>query len=155
MEIAPQAVRNAAKGVDMGIHGMYRDAKGYKVIDTDGFEAGAKAIGFQPHSVATIQEANAGAQQAKNFYSLSAQEIRSKWAQGIFEGDTDKVQEARDDIAEWNRKNPDQRMQISIPSVMRRVREMRKTKDQRIAASAPKAMRAQLRSVFALAKDGI
>jgi len=155
LQVAPTAVRNAAKGVDMAVTGMYRDAKGYKVLDTNFLEAALKAVGFQPQSVAAIQEANAEAQQAKNFYTLRAQEIRAKWAAGIFEQDQEKVQEARDEIADWNRKNPDQRMAISVPSVLKRVHEMRKSKDERIAATAPKAMRAQLKADFAKVREGV
>lgn len=155
LQVAPTAVRNAAKGVDMASTGMYRDAKGYKVLDTDGLEAALKTIGFQPKSVAAIQEANAEAQQAKNFYNLRAQEIRAKWAQGVFENDPDKVQEARDEVADWNRKNPDQRMVIAIPSVMKKVQEMRKSKDERIAATAPKAMRASLREELGKVREGL
>jgi hypothetical protein len=149
LEVAPTAVRNAAKGADMAATGMYRDAKGYKVLDTTTLEAALKAIGFQPQSVATVQEANALNQQAKNFYSLKAQEIRARWAQGIFEKDPTKVQAARDEITAWNAKNPNQPMMIRIPDVMKRVREMAKSKDQRIADAAPKAMRAQLRDEIA------
>lgn len=155
LQVAPTAVRNAAKGVDMAATGMYRDAKGYKVLDTDGLEAALKAVGFQPKSVATIQEANAEAQQAKNFYALRAQEIRAKWARGIFEGDKEMVQEARDEVADWNRKNPEQRMVIAIPSVMKKVQEMRKSKDERIAATAPKAMRASLKEDLAKVREGL
>ena len=67
------------------------------------------------------------------------------WAAGIFEKDDAKVQRARDAIADWNAKNPEQPMLIRIPDIMRRVREMSKTKDQRIADTAPRAMRAQMR----------
>lgn len=155
LEAAPTAARNLAKGADMAATGMYRDAKGYKVLDTNVLEAALKAIGFQPQSVAAIQDANAEAQQAKNFYNLRAQEIRAKWAAGIFEQDQAKVQEARDEIADWNRKNPDQRMAISVPSVLKRVQEMRKSKDERIAATAPKAMRAQLKEDFAKVREGV
>jgi hypothetical protein len=59
LEMSPAAVRNAAKGADMAATGMYRDAKGYKVLDTNTLEAALKSIGFQPNSVATIQEAMA------------------------------------------------------------------------------------------------
>ena len=145
LEMSPVAIRNAVKGIDMASTGMYRDQKGYKVIDTNPVEAASKAIGFQPQSVARIQEANAVNQQQKAFYNLRAGEIRGLWAQGIFEKDASKVADARSQIADWNAKNPDQRMVISIPSVMRRVKEMSKTKDQRIAASAPRAMRAKMR----------
>jgi len=129
----------------MAATGMYRDAKGYKVLDTNTLEAALKSIGFQPASVATVQEVNGRNQQAKNFYNLQAQEIRSKWARGIFEDKQSVVDEARADIAHWNRNNPDQPMLITVPSVMSKVREMRKPKDQRIADSAPKAMRVQMR----------
>lgn len=145
MEMSPVAVRNALKGGDMVATGMYRDTKGYKVLDTNHLEAALKAVGFQPNSVAEIQEANWLNQRAKNFYNLRAQEIRATWAAGIFENSPAKVQRAREMVAEWNRKNPAQPMIIRIPDVMRRVREMGKDKDQRIAATAPRAMRAQMR----------
>lgn len=153
LEMSPAAVRNAAKGADMAATGMYRDAKGYKVLDTNTLEAALKSIGFQPNSVATIQEANGINQGAKAFYNLRAQEIRALWAQGIFESDPQKVQQARDQVATWNRKNPEQPMLVRIPDVMRRVREMRKSKDERIADTAPRAMRAQMRKDMARARS--
>ncbi|EPS7390302.1 PLxRFG domain-containing protein [Pseudomonas aeruginosa] len=145
LEMSPGAVRNAAKGVDMLATGMYRDAKVYKVLDTNVLEAAMKSIGFQPASVATIQGANMLNQKAKAFYNLKAQEIRSMWAAGIFEKDQGKVERARQAIADWNRRNPDQPMAIRVPDIMRRVREMSLSKDERIAKTAPKAMRQQMR----------
>ncbi|RQF49547.1 SAM-dependent methyltransferase [Pseudomonas aeruginosa] len=145
LEMSPGAVRNAAKGADMLATGMYRDAKGYKVLDTNVLEAAMKSIGFQPASVATIQGANMLNQKAKAFYNLKAQEIRSMWAAGIFEKDQGKVERARQAIADWNRRNPDQPMAIRVPDIMRRVREMSLSKDERIAKTAPKAMRQQMR----------
>lgn len=145
LQMAPTAVRNAAKGSDMWARDMYRDDKGYKVIDTTLAEAAMKAIGFQPASVSKVQESNYINQQAKNFYNLQAQEIRAKWARGIFEKNTELVAEARTDLEDWNRKNPDQRIVVSMPAVLKRVREMGKSKDERIAATAPKAMRQQMR----------
>jgi hypothetical protein len=152
LKVSPVAVRNAAKGADMAARGMYRDDKGYKVIDTTLTEAVMKAIGFQPASVAKVQEANFINQQAKNFYSMQAQEIRALWARGIFEQNQDLVADARAQVEDWNRKNPDQRMVIAMPAVFKRVREMSKTKDQRIADTAPKAMRQALREESARAR---
>lgn len=145
LQAAPTAVRNAAKGVDMAATGMYRDAKGYKVLDASPLDAALKMIGFQPEGVARIQEANALNQTSKAFYNMRAQGIRSMWAAGVFEKDSAKVQEARQAIADWNEKNPDQPMHIRVPDVMRRAREMGKSKDQRIADTAPKAMRAKMK----------
>lgn len=144
LEVSPTAVRNAAKGIDMAATGMYRDTKGYKVLDATLLESALKGIGFQPGGVAKIQEANYINQRSKAFYSQQAQNIRAQWAAGIFEGDPSKVQAARDALAAWNAKNPEQRIIIRIPDVMRRVREMSLSKDERIAKTAPKAMRAQM-----------
>ena len=65
------------------------------------------------------------------------------------------MQRARAAVASWNRQNPDQPMVIAVPSVMKRVQEMRKRKDQRIADTAPKAMRAQMRGELAGAHAGM
>ncbi|WP_262880421.1 PLxRFG domain-containing protein [Pseudomonas paralcaligenes] len=153
LEMSPTAVRNAAKGVDMAATGMYRDTKGYKVLETSHLEAAMKAIGFQPASVAQVQEANWLNQRAKAFYSLRAQEIRAQWAAGIFERDQGKVAAARQQIADWNARNPDQPMIIRVPDIMRRVREMSKSKDQRIADTAPRAMRAAMREELARSRE--
>jgi hypothetical protein len=142
---SPTAVGNAIKGVDMLDKGMYRDTKGAKVINTTTGEALAKMAGFQPASVSQVQEANYLNQRAKDFYNLKTQEIRAKWAMGIFENDPAKVAQARQMMQEWNEDNPDQRMTANMPAIIKKVREMRKDKAQRIADTAPKAMRAQMR----------
>lgn len=145
LEVSPVAVRNVAKGVDMAATDQYRDYRGYKVLDTNDLEAALKAIGFQPAGVAKIQDANYLNQRAKDFYNLRAQKIRGRWAEGIYEKDPAKVQEAREMVAEWNADNPGQPMIIRMPDILRRVREMGKDKAQRIADTAPRAMRQQLR----------
>lgn len=145
LEVSPVAVRNLAKGADMAATDQYRDARGYKVLETTGLEAALKAVGFQPAGVAKIQDANYLNQRAKDFYSLNAQKIRSTWAEGIYEKDSDKVQRAREMVLEWNQRNPEQPMMIRMPDILRRVREMGKDKAQRIADTAPRAMRQQLR----------
>jgi hypothetical protein len=142
---APKAVGNVVKGVDMLDKEMYRDTKGAKVISTTTGEALAKMVGFQPSSVSQVQESNYISQRAKDFYNLKTQEIRAKWAMGIFEGDPSKVAEARKMMDEWNADNPNQRMNANMPAIVKKVREMRKDKAQRIADTAPKAMRAQMR----------
>jgi hypothetical protein len=153
LEMSPGAVRNAVKGADMAATGMYRDAKGYKVLDTNILEAAMKSIGFQPASVAEVQGANYINQRSKAFYSQRAQEIRSQWAAGIFEKDQAKVDKARQAVQDWNARNPDQPMVIRMPDVLRRVREMSLSKHERIAKTAPRAMRQQLREELSRYND--
>lgn len=145
LEWAPTAVRNLAKGLDMVATGMYRDTKGYKVIDTTLAEAAAKAIGFQPKSVAEVQEANSFMQRSKSFYTQTSSDIKAQWADALFRKDEAAVQRVRERLADWNRDNPDQPIVVRMPDVWKRVREMGKDRSDRIADTAPKALREQMR----------
>ncbi len=149
LEWAPTAVRNLAKGLDMVATGMYRDTKGYKVIDTTLAEAAAKAIGFQPKSVAEVQEANSFMQRSKSFYTQTSSDIKAQWADALFRKDEAAVQRVRERLAEWNRDNPEQPIVVKMPDVWKRVREMGKDRSDRIADTAPKALREQMRSEVA------
>ena len=152
LEFSPSAVRNAAKGYDMWSTGIYKDTKGYKVLDTTLAEAASKFVGFQPKSVADVQEAASFTQRSKSFYTQTSSEIRAQWAKAIFDKDDAAVQRARERLADWNENNPDQRITIRMPDVWKRVREMGKDRDQRIADTAPKALRAKIREDLAQAR---
>ncbi|MBK0130199.1 PLxRFG domain-containing protein [Delftia sp. S66] len=149
LEVSPTALRNLAKGADMATTGMYRDQKGYKVIDTTLAEAAAKAIGFQPKSVAEVQEANSFMQRSKSFYTQTSSDIKAQWAQAVFEKDDAGLQRVRDRLADWNKNNPEQPIVVKIPDVMKRVREMNKDRADRIADTSPKALRQQMREMAA------
>lgn len=145
LEVSPGAVRNAFKGADMAATGMYRDTKGYKVLDTNIAEALAKAIGFQPKSVAEVQEANSFMLRSKSFYTLNSSEIKAQWAKALFEKDESGLAQVRERLAAWNRNNPEQPIVVKMPDVWKKVREMGKDRTQRIADTAPKALRAQMK----------
>lgn len=151
LEIAPGAIRNAAKGVDMAASGIYKDTKGYKVIDTTLDEAVAKAIGFQPRSVAQVQESNSFMQRSKSFYTQTSSEIKAQWADALFNKDEAGVERARERLATWNKNNPDQPIVVKMPDVWKRVREMGKDRTNRIADTAPRALRQQMRD---MAREG-
>lgn len=147
LEVSPTAVRNAAKGLDMATSGIYKDTKGYKVIDTTLDEAISKAIGFQPRSVAEVQESNSFMQRSKSFYIQTSSDIKAQWAQALFNKDDAALERVRERLADWNRDNPDQPIVVKMPDVWKRVREMGKDRTQRIADTAPKALRNQMREM--------
>lgn len=149
LEVSPTAVRNLAKGADMAATGMYRDNKGYKVIDTTLAEAAAKAIGFQPKTVAEVQEANSFMQRSKSFYIQTSSEIMAQWADALFRKDEVALERVRERLADWNRDNPEQPIVVKMPDVWKRVREMGKDRSDRIADTAPKALREQMRELAA------
>ncbi|WP_287914171.1 PLxRFG domain-containing protein [Comamonas sp.] len=149
MEVMPNAVRNAAKGADMAASGIYKDTKGYKVIDTSLDEALWKAIGFQPRSVAEVQESNSFMQRAKSFYTQTSNDIRAQWAKALFEKDEAGVVRVRERLAQWNAQNPDQPIRINMPDIWKRARQMGKDRTARIADTAPTAIRQQMRDFAA------
>ena len=152
LEVSPTAVRNAFKGAEMAASGMYKDTKGYKVIDTTLAEAVAKAVGFQPKSVAEIQEANSFMQRAKSFYSLTSSEIKAQWADALFRKDEGALARVRARLADWNQNNPEQPIVVKMPDVWKKVREMGKDRIDRIADNSPKALRQQMREMAADAR---
>ncbi|HZX79912.1 MAG TPA: PLxRFG domain-containing protein [Lysobacter sp.] len=147
--VMPVAVRNAMKGVDMATMGMYRDDRGRKVIDTTAAEAAMKAIGFQPVSVARVQDAAGSAQQMIAMAKLTESQIADEWATGLFEKDQDKVASARERLKAWNEANPDSRISIGMRQLRSRLLAMRASKTERLAKTAPKEIRANVREQLA------
>lgn len=138
---APLGLQNLIKGMDMAQMGFYRDTRGRKVIDTNGWEAFAKTLGFSPASVKRIQDATVTQQGLIAQNRLAWQEIRDLAIAGRIERDQDKVIEARRRFEDWNRKNPDSPLEWNQQSINKGVQEANKTKAQRIAAAAPKQIR--------------
>lgn len=141
LEVSPRAVANAAKGVDMATTGVYTDTRGRKVIETDLGDAAAKFIGFQPQNVAQVQDATFTVQKMVSQNKMREAEIAEKWAQGIYEGNKAKIEEARQMVRDWNRKNPKTPIRIELPQILKRVRAMRMSKEDRIAKTAPSEIR--------------
>lgn len=145
LEVSPVAVRNVAKAADMADTGMYRDAQGRKVVDTTMGEALLKGVGFQPNSVAKIQDGSAMKQRMIALNKIVEGEIADQWAQGRFENDPAKVEKARNRLKEWNKDNPDSPIRIEQSQIMRRLKQMRLSKQERIDKTAPKELRAEVK----------
>lgn len=139
--VLPLALRNIWKGLDMYQTGQYRDGAGRKVIDVDAADAAIKAVGFQPAEVAQASRTMSQNMQQVNLAKNVESEIAAQWAQGLADGDPEKVKAARERLADWNVKNPQSRIGITMPQIIRRVREIRMTREQRLQKAAPKEMR--------------
>jgi hypothetical protein len=125
--------------------GMYRDQAGRKVIDTDAYDALAKAIGFQPNDVAKVQQASRDVQELIGLNKMRETEITDKWARGIFENDADKKAEARQELADWNADNPESPIKVTMAQLLKRLKAMREDKITRIERTAPKEIKATVR----------
>ncbi|WP_155496354.1 PLxRFG domain-containing protein, partial [Comamonas testosteroni] len=154
LEVSPTAVRNLAKGYDMADSGIYKDSKGRKVIDVTLGEAVAKAIGFQPKSVAETQEATATEQNLIGQNRAMKERLTADMAQAVYDKDVERQAEIRERQQAWNRRNPESPLFIDRRSVRQRVIKMRQTKAERVAAAAPKSIRASVRQSLAEAQGG-
>lgn len=145
----PLAVQNMIQAYGMAQAGFYKDSGGKRVIDTTATDAFLKGIGFQPSTVANESRRIASLTQDKNLNVAIESEISSLWAQGIFEKDRDKVQQAMDKLASWNRRNPASPIRIQPRQVFEKVKSMRETREQRFLKSTPRELRGQMREALA------
>lgn len=153
MDMSPVSVRNVAKGVDMATSGAYKDARGYKINDVTPLEAVLKIAGFQPNSTADIQDAKGQTLGMISQTRMRSKEISERWAQGIANGDTEMVQEARDMRDDWNLKNPETRITVDMPALIKRVKSMRQDAINRTTMTAPKALKVAVRTELAQHRD--
>jgi len=153
LEMSPVAIRNAAKGLEMGSSGAYLDARGYKVNDVSATEAGMKILGFQPNSTADIQDAKGQALNMISQTRMRSQEIAEHWAQGIASNKPEMVAEARAWRDDWNSKNPETRINVNMAAVLRRVKSMRQDALRRTSMTAPKALKQSVRAELSETRD--
>jgi hypothetical protein len=145
LTVSPKAASNLAKAAEMASQGFYTDSKGKKVVDTDGYDAFVKAIGFQPNAVAKVQQATSDVLQLVAVAKLKESEIADRWAMAVFQKDSAAAQSARDEVVAWNAKNSDSPIRISYSQITKRVREMNKSKSERVASTAPKEIREEVK----------
>ena len=147
-EAMPMAVQNMLKGIQMAVTGEYRNTKGAKVMDVSAMDAAMKFIGFQPAEVAResgrVGETMRSIQLAKNVEG----EIAGRWAQAMADGDKEAVAKARQELADWNAANPQAPIKITLPQVLRRLKELKTSRADRATKAAPKELRPLVREVL-------
>lgn len=146
--VAPKAIKDLAKGIDMAESGRYDDTHGRRVTDVTPLDALIKAIGFQPTTVSEVQRIKGEAMQDIGLAKLVKASIAEVWANAIHDGDEAAKATAREMLAEWNEKNPDAPISISPAAVLRRVQQMRLTAAERMVKTAPQELRAGVRAAF-------
>ena len=149
--VAPKAARDAYNGAYIAATGESQDTKGRLAMkDMTLGEGFGKAIGFNPQRAAAESEIKRELQLDKNLRTVRMDDIASDWADGILRSDQDKVKDARERYLEWNKNNPELRidgMQMRR-SVSERVKAGRMTSEQRYLKSVPKALKPEARELF-------
>lgn len=142
--LAPTAIANAMKGIDMWTSGQYSDSKGRKVISTDGTDAALKFIGIQPADVAVASRKAQDVRQDIAMVRTVEAGIADKWARGVLDRDPKAVAAALDELRTWNRDNPDSIIRINAAQIQQRVRQAQLERGVRLAKTAPVEQRGQV-----------
>lgn len=137
----PKFFKDIAQAYQMASTGEYRDARGRKVQDVDALDALVKVIGFSPQDVSSAGRNIRSVQQEIDFAKRTESLIAEKWARGIVDQDPDAISAAKEELAQWNTRNPETPIGIKLSQVARRANEMRATKEERFLKSATKEMR--------------
>jgi hypothetical protein len=142
--VAPRAVGDLLKAIDMAQSGEYRDMKGRKVVDVTGVDALFKAIGIMPGRVAQASGRATDVRQDIALHSVVETSLADRWARGVIDNDQEAVQKTIRDLLAWNARNPEQRIVITPEQIRRRVQEARMERNIRLLKTAPKEIRGQV-----------
>jgi hypothetical protein len=125
--------------------GEYRDTKGRKVTDAAAAEAAVKAIGFQPSRIAKESRLISENMQDVRLQRKTEDAIVERFARAIVDKKPAERVAARDELRDWNRKNPILKIVIQPEQIERRVIDLRRSRSERILRATPPEMRRELR----------
>ena len=142
--LLPKAGRDLWNAIDMGFRGHARDAVGRKTVETTGWDAAIKGIGFNPTIVADKTRASMPVQQDIQLVKKVEANIVHSWAQAIVDNDTEDANGQAKKLADWNRDNPDNPIRIAPDQIRNKVRNLMTDKGSRITKTAPKEIRGRI-----------
>jgi hypothetical protein len=148
LAMAPVAVQNAVKGIKMAATGRAEDARGKPTIPVSLSEASAKAIGFNPKSVADYGAVKRASTQDDRLLDVTRERFTSAIVDAIVANDQEARAEAFRQVLEWNKRNPDARIDINPAAIRKRVMDMRADGPSRVLKSLSPSLRQQARKEF-------
>jgi hypothetical protein len=137
----PTAIKNLAASVQMASKGYATDARGRKVVETNGLDALGKAIGFNPTKVAEETRRTAPVQQDIALQKKTEASIVDQWAQGAADNDQALMDKAAKRLNDWNESNPKTRISINAEQIRAKSRQLLTDKNNRLLKTTPREMR--------------
>ena len=142
--IAPKAVRDGLKAIEMWQTGEFKDVRGRLRLPATKGQAIVKGLGFQPSEFARAGEKTTRDYEMTALYELQREAIAEKWAEGAAELDAEMVKEAHDERRAWNKAHPDMRIDIDPRGIKQRVKSRRMTEAQRRLQATPRPLRSAI-----------
>jgi hypothetical protein len=126
--------------------------RGKPTIPVSAAEAAAKGIGFNPKAVADYGTAKRDIMQDERLLDVTRERFTAAIVDAIIAGDDEARREALQQVMEWNRRNPDARININPASIRRRVADMRAEGPARVLKSLSPSLRQQAQQELADAR---
>jgi tRNA G10 N-methylase Trm11 len=146
--MVPMALQNAMKALDMWQTGEARDPLGRKIMDADQVDGLMKFLGFNPSSIARESQKMGMIRRSEQLAKNVEGEIAGKWARAFADGDSEGVASARAELADWNEKNPEDRIKIDSAQILQRVRKLRQSRAQRFITSVSPERRSAIKDTM-------
>ena len=121
--IVPKALRDPLKAIREGQEGI-TNYNGEPLLDVDAAEVLGRAIGFAPARGSEMFEARNAVKNAETVLNEKRQRLLSKIVKARIDGDTEAATELRQDIVEFNQRNP--AFRITSDSIIKSTREKRR-----------------------------
>jgi hypothetical protein len=137
----PTAIKNLAASAQMASKGYATDARGRKVVETNGLDALGKAIGFNPTKVAEETRRTAPVQQDIALQKKTEASIVDQWAQGAADNDQALMDKAAKRLNDWNESNPKTPISINAEQIRAKSRQLLTDKNNRLLKTTPREMR--------------
>lgn len=138
---APKAIADVTKGLEMAATGEARDRYGNKVVDTGAVDVASQIIGFNPTVKAEAGRKAWDVTEKVGYIKKLESNIVSKFARGLLDNDSDVIESAKQELAEWNARNPDWPIVIHPQQVRQRIGNLRSERSGRIIKMAPPELR--------------
>lgn len=140
-EAAPIAARNAVKGFDYWTKGVAEDKRGRFLKDVSHMEAFAQSAGFSSASLAEAYHINGMVRQDLAFYNQVRGDMMDEVISAIRDGRRDDITALMNNMAEWNRSNPNMPIILNAASVQRSLMLAGLPLNQRTLLMLPRALR--------------
>lgn len=137
----PKALRDLAQGIEMATTGEYRDTKGRKTENVDGFDAFVKSIGFQPRAIGEASKTVNPLQQLSGLRNKVESDLADEWAQMVRDKKPNAAATMKAKVDAWNARNPDTPIVITPRQILGRVAAMEAGRKGRVLKAAPREMK--------------
>jgi hypothetical protein len=141
--LMPRAIKNAIDGAQAMMTGEAVDKRGRAITDVSPIEGMLKATGINPTRVARLQETKWRLMRRDAYRTQMESAMANRLARALADRDREAAAEARQEIRDWNRRNPSDKIVITRGQIRQRMKTLRLLGNERFLRSMSPELRAE------------